>query len=306
LLEQAIGLDPDYAEAHAALARVWLDLTYYSTLPLKDGLPKARAEAHRALTLDPDSVTAIIALGVADRAEGKRAEAKASFRHAIELDPSNAHAHLDYALMLSMQQQLAETLEAVQLDPGNATAQSNLANDYLDLGAYAQAVPPAQATLRLDPKSADTALGLAETYALLHRNAEAVKAFDLAQPETPLAKALIAAGRLSYQSVLEPARHAQALAAVDALSRRADLDPSSLGDVIQLELVLGEKHSALALLPGNCASGPVSCNDLSINPLFLPLHGEPRFEALVKQYDIVSKPAASASAGAPAGPVASQ
>jgi tetratricopeptide (TPR) repeat protein len=197
--------------------------------------------------------------------------------------------------MLSMQQQLAETLEAVQLDPGNATAQSNLANDYLDLGAYAQAVPPAQATLRLDPKSADTALGLAETYALLHRNAEAVKAFDLAQPETPLAKALIAAGRLSYQSVLDPARHAEALVAVQALGRRAELDPSSLGDVIQLDLVLGEKHSALARLPGMRASFRVACSDLSVNLLYLPLRGEPKFEALVKQYDTAWKLAASAA-----------
>jgi Tfp pilus assembly protein PilF len=306
LLEQAIALDPDYAEAHALLAHVWFDLTQYSTLPLKDALSKVRAEANRALALDPDNVTAIVEIAVADQAEGKRAEARAGFQRAIELDPSNAIAHSDYANMLPMQQALAETLEAAQLDPANATAQNNLVVYSLDLGEYAQALPPAQTLLRLDPHSADSALTLAEIDALLHRDAEAVKAFDLAQPETPLAKALIAAGRLSYQSVLEPARHAQALAAVDALSRRADLDPSSLGDVIQLELVLGEKHSALALLPGNCASGPVSCNDLSINPLFLPLHGEPRFEALVKQYDIVSKPAASASAGAPAGPVASQ
>ena len=293
LLEQAIGLDPDYAEAHAALARVWLDLTYYSTLPLKDGLPKARAEAHRALTLDPDSVTAIIALAVADRAEGKRAEARAGFQRAIELDPSNATAHLNYANVLPMQQYLAQTLEAVQLDPGNAPAQNDLAVASLDLGEYAQALPPLQALLRLDPHSVDSAFLLALTYALLHRNAEAVKAFDLAQPETPLAEALVAAGRLVYASVLDPARHAQALAAVAAFGRRTDLDPVSLADVIQLDLVLGEKRSALARLPGLCASASVICADLSVNPVWLPLRGDPRFEALVKQYDTVSKPAAA-------------
>jgi len=306
LLEQAIALDPDYADAYAALAHIWFPLTQYSTLPIKDALPKVRAEAHRALALDPDNVNAILALAIADAAEGKLAKAKASFRHAIELDPSNANAHLDYALMLPMQQQLAETLEAVQLDPGNATAQGNLTNDYLDLGAYAQAVPPAQATLRLDPHSADSALGLALNYALLHRDAEAVKAFDLAQPETPLAKALIAAGRLAYQSVLDPARHAEALAEVEALDRRADLDPFSLLDVIQLYLALGEKRSALARLPGLCASFRIVCYDLSVHPLWLPLRGDPKFEALVKQYDTVSKPAAAASAGASATPAASQ
>ncbi|HEV7121946.1 MAG TPA: hypothetical protein VGN24_00800, partial [Rhodanobacter sp.] len=122
-----------------------------------------------------------------------------------------------------------------------------------------------------------------------------------AQPVTPLAKALVAAGRLSYQAALDPTLHAKALAAVDALRRRPDLDPYSMLDVIQLDLALGEKASALALLPGNCATAPAACSDLSVNPEFLPLHGEPRFEALVKQYDIRSKPAAAASTAPAAG-----
>ena len=42
LYEQAIALDPGYADAHAGLARAWLDLTQYSTLTLKDALPKRR------------------------------------------------------------------------------------------------------------------------------------------------------------------------------------------------------------------------------------------------------------------------
>jgi TolB-like protein/Tfp pilus assembly protein PilF len=295
LLEQAIGLDPGYAEAHAQLARVWFDLTYYSTLPLKDALPKLRAEAKLALALDPDNVRAIIELAITDVTEGKRAEAKAGYQRALELDPSNALAHVAYGTMLPMQQGLAQTLEAVQLDPDYASAQNDLAAIYLDLGEYAQAVPPAQALLRLDPHSADSALGLALTYALLHRYAEAVKVFDLAQPETPLAKALIAAGRLAYQSVLDPARHAQALAAVEALGRRADLDPTSLGDVLQLDLLLGEKDSVLERLSGFCAGARGPCSDLSVNPVWLPLRGDPKFEALVKQYDTVSKSAAAAS-----------
>lgn len=54
---------------------------------------------------------------------------------------------------------------------------------------------------------------------------DAVNAFDLARPDTPLAKALVAAGRLTYQSVLDPKLHAQAVAAVDALCKRSDVDP---------------------------------------------------------------------------------
>lgn len=254
-----------------------------------------RKEANKALQLDPNNVDAVLALAGADLVEGRNAAARKGYQRVIELDPSNAVAHQDYGLLLPLKPALAETLESVQLDPDNATGQNNLATLYVDLGQYAQALPHFKALLRLAPHSADSALELAQTYALLHRNDDAVKAFDLVQPDTELGKALVAAGRLTYQSVLDSELHAQALTAVDALRRRSDFDPSSTTDLIQLYLVLGRKNVALELLPQNCAATPVGCSDLSVNPLWLPLHGDPAFEALVKKYDTTSQPPASAA-----------
>jgi TolB-like protein/Tfp pilus assembly protein PilF len=298
LLEQAVALDPSYAEAHARLAHTWFELTQYSTLPLKHALPKSREEANKALALDPDNVSALIQLANLDSTEVELAKARAEYKRAIELDPSNALAHLDYGTVLPLKQALAETLEAVRLDPDDVTAQNNLAQNYLDLHQYAQALPHIQAMLRLDPHSPDNALMLAQVYGLLHQNNDAIKAFDLVMPDTQLGKALVAAGKLAYQSVLDPSLRAQALAAVEALRERPDLDPFSLADVIQLYLVLGENHTALNLLPGMCASIPVACNDLSLNPVWLPLHGDPGFEALVKKYDNSSQPPAPAATSA--------
>src|SRR6185437_693997 len=184
-------------------------------------LPKARAEANQALALDPRNVTALLVLGVADESEGKLAQARAEFQRALALDPSDVSAHVNYGNALPTRQALAQYLEAVQLDPGNATAPINLAIAYLDLGEYAQALPPLRASMKLARQSADSAMSVALVYSLLHRPEDAVKAFDLAQPDTPLAKALVAAGRLTYQSVLDPKLHARALAAVDALRKRS-------------------------------------------------------------------------------------
>jgi len=295
LYEQAIALDPGYADAHALLAGAWLDLTQYSTLTLKDALPKARAEANQALALDPRNVTALLVLASDDGAEHKIAQAKAKFERALALDPSNVSAHVDYGNALPTRQALAQYLEAVQLDPKAATGQFNLAITYLDLGEYAQALPPLQALMKLTPHNADSAFVLALTYSLLHRPEDAVKAFDLIQPGTPLAKALVAAGRLTYQSVLDSKLHAQALAAVDALRKRSDLDPNSMGAVMQLDLALGQNDTALDQLPKFCATIPVACTDLSINPAWLPLRGQPAFQALVKKYGTVSQPPASAA-----------
>ena len=289
LLEQAVAIAPDYADAHAALAGTLLSLTQYTTLPLKDALPRVREGANRALALDPRNVEALVQLANVDAMQGRIAAAKAGYERALAIDPSNVAAHVDFGNVLPLKQSLAQELEAVQLDPDYAVEQNNLAASYLDLGEYQRALAPWQVVMRLDPHSADNALGLALTYALLHRNEDAVKAFDLARPDSELGKALIAAGRLSYQSVIDPKLHARALAAVDALHKRPDLDPTSMSDLIQLYLALGANGTALEMLPKMCVAQPFGCNDLSINPLYVPLRGDPHFETLVKKYNTVSK-----------------
>ena len=295
LLEQAIAIAPDYADAHALLARTLNDLTQFSTLSLKDVLPKVRAEAHKALQLDPHNVDAILALASADLSEGRNAGARKGFQRAITLDPSNTTAHLDYGIVLPPKAALAETLEAARLDPDNATAQNNLATNYLNLGKYAQALAPSLALARMTPHSAGVAFGLAQNYALLHRNQDAVKAFDLVHPDTVLGKQLVAAGKLAYQSVLDPKLQAPALSVADALRKRSDLDPDSLYNLFIVYLVLDKKDVALELLDRSCAPAPFSCGDFAVNPTYIPLCGDPRFEALMKKYDARSQPAASAS-----------
>ncbi|MGH8215124.1 MAG: hypothetical protein ACREPZ_05490 [Rhodanobacteraceae bacterium] len=112
-------------------------------------------------------------------------------------------------------------------------------------------------------------------------------------PDTPLAKQLVAAGKLAYQSVLDPKLQAQALAAADALRNRSDLDPDSLYNLFMVYLVLDKKDVALDLLDRSCAPVPFSCNDFAINPTYIPLRDNPRFTALMKKYDTTSQPPAS-------------
>jgi TolB-like protein/Tfp pilus assembly protein PilF len=296
LLKQAIAIAPDYADAHALLARTLGNLTQYTTLSLRDALPEVREEAHKALQLDPGNVDAILALASADLFEGKNAEAREGFQRAIALDPSNAAAHLDYGLLLPPKPALAETLEAVRLDPDNATAQNNLVTNYMNLGEYKNALAPLLALTKLAPRSPTTAFGLAQDYALLHRDRDAIEAFDLVHPDTALDRQLVAAGKMAYQSVPDPKLRPQALAAADALHQRSDLDPDSLYNLFVVYLVLDKKDVALNLLGRSCVATPFACNDFAVNPTYIPLRGDPRFEAMAKKYTTTSQPATSAAA----------
>ena len=285
--EQAIALDPNYADAHAGLARVYFDLSEVSTLPLKDALPKVRAEANQALALDPHNVNALVALGGADDSDNHVARAKQEYQQGLALDPSNAAAHLDYGTVLPLKPALAQSQEAALLDPRSVAAQLNLTADYLDLHDYPPALAAALTIVKLSPDYIDSAFALAFLYQQMHRDRDMVTAFDQVKPSTALDRQLVDAGRLTYQALLKPAVRPQALSALKKL-RHTKLSPYAHGDLIQLYLALGEKTATLQLLSELCTSAPVGCSDLAINPIFQPLHGDPRFQKLAKKYTTVT------------------
>ncbi|MFO1507793.1 MAG: hypothetical protein U1F23_12115 [Lysobacterales bacterium] len=295
LIEHALVLAPDYADAHAALAKALRFQTEASKVRIAEVLPQIRAEANKALALDPRNVGALIELGAVNQAEGKVADARMALERALAIDPSSADAHIAYGNTLPFALAVREQQEALRLDPANVVAQYNVAWYLLDDGKYEQALAPAQAAIQLTPHAVDGAFMLAQAYALLHRNEDAATAFDRVQPDTPLAESLAAAGRITYQSLLDPELRPKALATVEALRTSSDLAPFQTYYVIQLLLALGSNGAALDMLPVACASSRVLCNDISLWPMTRPLHGDARFEALVQQYDTVSRPALPAA-----------
>ncbi|HJR12735.1 MAG TPA: hypothetical protein VJ833_02450 [Rhodanobacteraceae bacterium] len=284
--EQAIALDPNYADAHALLSRALLTLTQHSSLPLATTLPQIRAEAGKALALDPRNADAWVALGLADASTNPPDFAKANreYQKALAFDPSNANAHLDYGDLLPLKQAVAEEQEATLLDPDNATAWNNLATYDQDLGDWAQMATAAQAMVRLNPASVDSAFYLAYAYQQLHQYAPMVAAFDLVKPATPLDREQVTAGRLVYRAVADPSLRPQALAALKALSRHQS-NSDVAGNLLGMYAALGEHAALLQLLEAFCPARPVGCNDLAINPLYAPLRADPAFQTLVKKYN---------------------
>ncbi|WHZ19573.1 MAG: Adenylate cyclase [Rhodanobacteraceae bacterium] len=281
--QQTLKLDSNYADAWAGLAHSYLQLSEVSTLPLKEALPRTRAAAEKALSLDSRNVNAFVALGLADANDNRIAEAKTEFERALAIDPSNAGAHMNFGLVLPLKQALVQEQEAARLDPDDTLAQNNLAVLYQDLGDWPQMVAALQALNKLSPHEIDAAFGFALAYTQMKRGEDAVKAFDLVQPATALDKQLVDAGRLTYQALLQPSLRPEALAALDTL-RHVDLSPFAQSDLLQLYLALGEKDTALQMLTGNCTANPIGCSDLKVNPVFAPLRGDLRFERLSKQY----------------------
>ncbi|MGH8114391.1 MAG: tetratricopeptide repeat protein [Rhodanobacteraceae bacterium] len=287
--ERAIALDPGYADAHALLSRTLIALTGLTNLSLENTLPMIRSEAERAIALDPRSSDAWVALGIAFANANPPAmnKARAAFKKALALDPSNAGAHVDYGAVLPMKEALAQETEATQLDPTNEVAWNDVAALAQDLGDWPQAVQAINALVKLDPGDVDAAFGLALAYQHLHQQDKIAGAFDLVKPSTPLDQQQVDAGRLTYRALGDPTLRPKALAALKALAAHQS-NPNVAGNLVQMNLALGETAAALGLLERLCPAAPLGCDDLAINPLYQPLHGNAQFETLAKKYTTVT------------------
>jgi len=105
LLDAAIGLDPEYAPAHAAQSSVLVTLAIYGQRAPVDVMPTARAAADRALALSPSLAEALTARAcVRAMYEWDWRRAEEDFEAALRSDPNSSTAHQWYAMNLLVPQ----------------------------------------------------------------------------------------------------------------------------------------------------------------------------------------------------------
>ncbi len=121
-MERAIAIDPQFALAHAGLSDAWIQLglraAVSQSLRPREVMPKARAAAEKALTLDDALSEAHATLGqVLFTYEWKRPAGIAELQRAIELNPNNQNAQHWYAMALGGLGRFDQALDA---DPARA------------------------------------------------------------------------------------------------------------------------------------------------------------------------------------------
>jgi TolB-like protein/Tfp pilus assembly protein PilF len=156
LLSQAVGRDPQFAQAHASLARRHLFDYWFYWDRSAACLERARLSAERAVALAPEIPETRLALGY--------------FYYM---------GHLDY------ERALAETRAARRLRPQDPDAFFLEASVSRRAGRFEEAARLYERVVAVDPGSADKWHNLAETYWLLRRYPEADRAFERALALNP-------------------------------------------------------------------------------------------------------------------------
>lgn len=153
---QALAIDGDIAAAWSGLATNYTNQAMNGLLPMKEGFPRARLAAEKALAIDPDFAPAHANLGwVAYGYENDVAAAARHYQRALVLDPTNTYILRSAAVLLSSLDRLDEAITLMEqvatLDPLVASGHHNLGLAYFRARRWDEAIASNRAVLRLSP-----------------------------------------------------------------------------------------------------------------------------------------------------------
>src|SRR6059058_1443124 len=183
-LKQAIGKDPGYALAYAALADSYGLLRFYGGASPAESVAPAEAAAKKALELDDSLAEAHASLGLIATEELEVNRAVNELERAIQLNPNYATAHHWFGLALATLRQSDRSIEelkrALELDPLSMIINADLSIIYLYARRYDAAETQARKTLEIDSRSFVAHYYLGEALQLTGRLKEAIPEFQRA------------------------------------------------------------------------------------------------------------------------------
>ena len=284
--EQAIAHDPNYALAYAGLADAYILLPYYTATAQRDVSGKAKDAALKALRLDPNLAEAHAAVGkVLNFAEIDLAGSIREFQRAIELKPNYATAHhwLGAGPLVDLGQfedAIAHGKRAIELDPLSPIINADLGLTLYFARRYDDAGAQLRKALAIDSTFAYSLYNLGMVLQLKGDLPGAIAQYEKAKQfsDDPHISALSGAAK-----ALAGDKNAalQTLTDLDKISPHREVLAYSRA---LLHLSLNNKDEALRWLEQSFADQDGSnVGPIKVDPMLDPLHGDPRFEALVQK-----------------------
>jgi TolB-like protein/Flp pilus assembly protein TadD len=156
LFQHAIDLDPNYADAYAALGFAYYEAVISGWSQFRaEELERAEALAKKALALNPATTRAYQVLSNVNLFRKRYDLALAQIDRALEINPSDVDNYSARGGLLAWAGRAAEALPwlegALRIDPANDVAAARLCMAYYFLRRYAEAVGACDRALSRDP-----------------------------------------------------------------------------------------------------------------------------------------------------------
>lgn len=190
LATRAVELDPTFAGAHAALARLYVRVAPPSprNMPRAEALRLAEQHAARAIALDESLAEAHATLGIASMSLYAFDEAERHLRRATELDPRGSEARewlvQLYVGMGRFSDALTEAEQALEANPLSASARGELARALLVNARCDDALQALQPLESLEPTLLRAGMIAAQCHAQMGMWEEAIDDVLRGQPRS--------------------------------------------------------------------------------------------------------------------------
>jgi serine/threonine protein kinase/tetratricopeptide (TPR) repeat protein len=236
--QQAIAMDPGYAQPYAGLADVYTTLAYHGVMGREEAIEKSRVAVEKALAIDANLAEALAAS--AERKylfEWDWTGAEEDLKRAVELNPGSDFARVSYGYFLSAVGRFDDAIEqatvAKELDPLSPSAFHLVAYSLMGKGEYERAAAEFRAALDLNPNWTWGYIKLAKTYADNGLCEEALATAEDAEAElhggdTPLARSWVG---YTYGKCGDTKRAEAALQTLDEFAKDTEVDPFAYGIV---------------------------------------------------------------------------
>lgn len=280
--QQAIDTDPSYAPAYAGLADCYNMLVVYGVRQPKDGFPKAKDAAIKALEIDESLAEAHTSLAfIKFRWDWDRVETEREFQQAIKLKPSYAPAHQWYSSYLvaleRFDEAIAEAKRTQELEPLSFIASSHLGWILYLSGKNERAIEQCTRILDLDPNFFPALRYRGLAYEQKGMYPEAIVDFQkgVKLSGSPLMLALLGH---AYAASGKKSEAQHVLSELQDLQGRRYVSPYT---VAAIYVGLGEKDQAFKWLEKAYEERDIWLMNLKVDPVFIKLRSDRRFPDLL-------------------------
>jgi tetratricopeptide (TPR) repeat protein len=286
--EQAITEDPKLAVAYATLALTHAEMAAqgFGSPSAAIALQKAREGARKALALDPDLGDAhCVAGAVLFMNDFDWVGAEKEFRRALEVSPGNSDIYDKYGWMCSAMGRSEDALrlfrQARELDP--LAHGSDVATELVRAGRYAEALDAARRYVQLEPGQIRGHSLVGWTQILMGDLERGLPSLENAV--TLSARSTLFLGQLgqAYAMAGQTERARGILQELHARSRDGSVSPYHFAYV---HTGLGEREEAIGWLEKAFEERTGAIYGIKGSFLFKPLHGHPRFQALLAKMNL--------------------
>jgi TolB-like protein/DNA-binding winged helix-turn-helix (wHTH) protein len=281
---QAVAIDPNYAQAYTGLADSYSLQVTASLVSPGEGLVKAKAAADKAVQLDGNSAASHISLAHLRHLTWDWAEAEKEFLRVVELNPRYPAAHLWYAHFLSSlgrhQEAFAIIKKAQEQTPLSIIINECAESVHFFARQYDEAIALGLKNLELEPERVESVcwMGLAFEQKGLYDEALASNLKELllrgAKPEDleALRAAYSASGWRGYwRKRIERAQEA---------AKHRYVSPFNFA---QMYARTGDKERAFEFLEKAYAERSSELTLLKVHPVFDSLRSDSRYTGLMRR-----------------------